>query len=243
LIPLLIGGFGWKYAALATGLACLLLSFAVQPYRAGVDLAPHEPRPPAPLHLLEPLKLIMSHPRLRELAFASFAYSGMQMCMGSFLVVYLTDRVNLSVGAAGAALALAMVAGSAGRIFWGVAADNWIAPRALLGALGAAMALAAFVTASMSPSWLYAAVMIVSFLYGASAIGWNGVYLAEVVRMAPPGKAGSATGASLAMTYAGVVFLPTMFWLIVHISTSYAAAFVAAGLFTLWRGAYFFRRE
>jgi hypothetical protein len=68
------------------------------------------------------------------------------------------------------------------------------------------------------------------------------VYLSEVVRMAPPGKAGSATGASLAMTYAGVVFLPTIFWAIVHLSGSYAAAFVAAGCFTLWRGLYFFRR-
>jgi len=37
----------------------------------------------------------------------------------------------------------------------------------------------------------------------------------EVARIAPPGKAGAATGASLAMIYAGVVALPTLFWLIV----------------------------
>jgi len=34
----------------------------------------------------------------------------------------------------------------------------------------------------------------------------------EVARIAPPGKAGAATGASLAMIYAGVVALPTLFW-------------------------------
>jgi hypothetical protein len=83
---------------------------------------------------------------------------------------------------------------------------------------------------------------VVSALYGATAIGWNGVYLSEVARIAPPGKAAAATGASLAMTYAGVVFLPMGFWLIVHVSGSYAAAFVAAGCFTLWRGSFFFRR-
>jgi hypothetical protein len=44
------------------------------------------------------------------------------------------------------------------------------------------------------------------------------------------------------MTYAGVVFLPTMFWMIIHASGSYAAAFVAAGVFTFWRGSFFFRR-
>ncbi len=241
-IPLLIVGLGWKEAALSAGAACLLLAVAVQPYRAGVDHAPHSPRPAAPVHLLGPFKLVMSHPRLRELALASFSYSGMQMCMGSFLVVFLTERVGLSVSSAGAALSMAMIAGAVGRIAWGIFADNWMAPRNVLGALGAIMAASAFVTAAATPSWPYALLLIVSVVFGASAIGWNGVYLAEVVRNAPQGTAGSATGASLAMTYAGVVFLPTVFWLIVHLSGSYPAAFVAAGLFTLWRGSYFFRR-
>src|SRR3954463_4634312 len=243
LIPLLIAGFGWQHAAVIAGLCCLVLLIAVQPYRADVDFPAHALSPAAPVHFLEPYKLIMSHPRLRELAFASFAYSGMQMCMGSFLVVFLTDRQTLSVGAAGAALSTAMLAGSVGRVLWGVAADNWLSPRTLLGALGVVMAASAFVTASMAASWPYAAMLLVCFVYGASAIGWNGVYLSEVVRMAPAGKAGSATGASLAMTYAGVVFLPTLFWLIVHMSGSYAVAFTAAGLFSLWRGSFFFRRS
>ena len=33
--------------------------------------------------------------RLREMALASFTYSGMQMCLGSFLVVFLHDRVRV----------------------------------------------------------------------------------------------------------------------------------------------------
>ena len=241
-IPVLIVGFGWKEAALFAAASCFLLAVAVQPYRAGVDLAPHSPRPAAPVHLLEPLKLVMAHPRLRELALASFSYSGMQMCMGSFLVVFLTERVGLTVSSAGAALSMAMIAGAVGRIAWGIIADNWIAPRTVLAALGVLMAVSAFVMAAATPSWPYTLLLIVSFVFGASAIGWNGVYLAEVVRNAPQGTAGSATGASLAMTYAGVVFLPTIFWLIVHVSGSYPAAFVVVGLFTLWRGSYFFRK-
>jgi MFS family permease len=236
IIPVLIVGFGWKEAAMGAALSCCVLAIAVQPYRAKVDLAPHAPRPAAPVHFLEPFRLVMSHTRLRELAFASFCYSGMQMCMGTFLVVFLAQRIGLTLGAAGAALSAAMIAGSIGRILWGVVADNWMSSRAVLGWLGALMALSAFVTASMSPSWPYAAMLLVSFLYGACAFGWNGVFLAEVVHIAPKGTAGSATGASLAITYAGVVFLPTMFWLIVHVSGSYAAAFAAAGGLTLWRG-------
>ncbi len=240
-IPVLIVGFGWKEAALFAAVSCVLLALAVQPYRAGVDLAPHSPRPAAPVHLLEPLKLVMAHPRLRELALASFSYSGMQMCMGSFLVVFLTERVGLTVSSAGAALSMAMIAGAVGRIAWGIIADNGMSSRTILGGLGVIMALAAFVTASMAPTWPYILVLVVSFVYGASAIGWNGVFLAEVVHIAPQGTAGSATGASLAITYAGVVFFPTMFWAIVHFSGSYAAAFAAAGGLTLWRGLLFLR--
>jgi len=165
----------------------------------------------------------------------------MQACLSTFLVVYLTQRVGFSVPVAGAVLATAMTAGIIGRISWGVVADNGVRPRALLGILGVTMSVGAFLTATFTGTWPIAAVFAVSFAYGATAIGWNGVYLSEVARIAPPGKAGAATGASLAMTYAGVVALPTLFWLIVILGNSYAAAFAAAGGLTLWRGSYFFR--
>jgi hypothetical protein len=92
-------------------------------------------------------------------------------------------------------------------------------------------------------TWPLVAVITVSCVYGATAIGWNGVYLSEVVRIAPPDKAGAATGASPAMTYTGVVALPILFWVIVTLSDSYAAAYVTAACLTFWRAAYFFRRD
>jgi hypothetical protein len=39
------------------------------------------------------------------------------------------------------------------------------------------------------------------------------------------------------------VVLPLMFWLIVAITDSYAAAFLAAACLTIWRGSYFFRND
>ncbi len=241
LIPLLMASFDWRVTALICGLCCFVLAVLVQPCRAGVDLVPHTSRPVATSNVLEPIKLLMSHPRLRELALASFSYAGMQMCLGSFLVVFLVEHLDLSVGRAGAALSVAMLAGAAARVLFGIVADNWLSPRILLGAIGATTACSAFAAAMMTPQWPYMGILAVSFFFGSSAIGWNGVFLSEVVRLAPAGTAGSATGASLAITYAGVVFLPTVFWAIVHFSGSYPVAFVAAGLFTLWRGAYFFQ--
>jgi hypothetical protein len=105
------------------------------------------------------------------------------------------------------------------------------------------MSCAAFLTSLVSAAWPAVAVFAVSFFYGATAVGWNGVYLSEVARIAPVGRAAAATGASIAMTYAGVVTMPAMFWGIVASTGSYAAGFVAAGCLTLWRGAVLFRRE
>jgi MFS family permease len=241
IVPALIVAFGWRLSALAVGLACVALAAAIQPYRAVVDLAQHFDRPKKPASLLEPLRLVLAHPRLREMAFASCTYSGMQACLSTFLVVHLNQRIGFSVPVAGAALATAMAAGIIGRISWGVVADNWVKPRALLGILGMTMSVGAALTATFTDTWPLAAVFAVSFAYGATAIGWNGVYLSEVARIAPGGKAGAATGASLAMTYAGVVVLPMLFWAVHAVSASYAAAFIAVGSLTLWRGVLFLK--
>jgi MFS family permease len=242
-LPALIHAIGWRGAVLVTAGACLAFAIALQPMRAGVDRGSRGADEHSGAGLLEPLKLVLSNPRLREMGLASFTYSGMQMCLGSFLVVFLHEHVGFGLAAAGAALSTAMLAGIGGRILWGVMADNWVQPRLLLGGLGLSMSIAAFMTALITSSWPAAAVFVVSFLYGATAVGWNGVYLSEVARIAPPGRAAAATGASLAMTYSGVMVLPTLFWAIVALSTSYAAAFVVTGLLTLWRGSYLLRRN
>jgi fucose permease len=177
------------------------------------------------------------------MGFASFTYSGMQMCLASYLVVYLYERAGFSVAAAGAALSTAMVAGIGGRIFWGIVADHWILPRRLLGALGVAMSVGAFVVAAIGPDWPLPVVLVTCAAYGATAIGWNGVYLAEIARMVPPAQAAAATGGTLAMTYLGVVTVPLSFWALVTAADSYALAFVFAGCLTLWRSVFFLRRD
>jgi len=236
MIPALMFSLGWKAAALATSVMCLALAIAIQPWRRAVDAGSRAPDTRAKLGLKATVQLVLSHRRLREMALASLTYSGMQMCLGSFMVVFLHDRVGFSVGSAGAVLAAAMITGIVGRIVWGVVADKWVKPRTLLGLLGCSMSLAAFAIATVTTAWPLALVLAVSVVYGGTAVGWNGVYLSEVARIAPQGQAAAATGASLAMTYFGVVALPLMFWAIVHFTGSYGVAFAAAGGLTLWRG-------
>jgi hypothetical protein len=67
--------------------------------------------------------------------------------------------------------------------------------------------------------------LIVCALYGAAAIGWNGVYLAEVARVATPEFAGMATGGALFFTFAGILIGLPAFSLIVEKSGSYPFGF------------------
>jgi hypothetical protein len=103
------------------------------------------------------------------------------------------------------------------------------------------MAVCAALITLIDASWSIGIIYALAFLFGGSAVGWNGVYLAEVARIAPAGLAGSATGASLATTYSGVVFLPSAFWLIHAVTESYAPGFIFVGLLTMWRGVLFLR--
>lgn len=241
LVPFLILSIGWQYTAIAIALIGLAVIAAAQPIQHGIDsLQPHR-NVARGTGLLEPLRLVFAHARLREMAISSFAFSGMQMCLGTYLVVVLTDRAQLSVSVAGGALSVAMVAGIFGRLFWGVLADYGFSARPVLGLLGVMMAVCAALVTLIDDTWTVGLIYGLSFLFGASAVGWNGVYLAEVAHIAPPGQAGSATGASLAMTYSGVVFLPSVFWLAHALTDSYAPGFIFVGLLTLWRGVLFFR--
>ncbi len=240
IMPWLIARGGWQAAALLAGGACVLLAVLIQPWRRSADAGFHAATAQRHTSLLQALRLVLGHRPLRDMALASFAYSGMQMSLGSFLVVYLHDRLGYSLALSGAGLAIAMSAGAIGRILWGVVADSLVSPRRVLGLLGVAMSLSAFATAAFTPDWPLALVLVVSGIYGATAVGWNGVYLSEVARMVPPGQAAAATGASLAMTYSGVVTLPFLFTLVLSSTGSYVPAFIGAGCFTLWRSLSFF---
>jgi MFS family permease len=241
LVPFLIISSGWQFAAISVSLLGIVVILVAQPIQRRIDVARAETQVSRGSGLLEPLRLVFSHARLRELAISSFTFSGMQMCLGSYLVVLLTERALLSVPVAGGALSVAMLAGIFGRLFWGMLADYGFSPRTVLGLLGIMMAVCATLITLIDAGWSIGMIYALSFLFGASAVGWNGVYLAEVARIAPPGLAGPATGASLATTYSGVVFLPSAFWLIHAVTESYVPGFVFVGLLTLWRGALFLR--
>jgi len=179
--------------------------------------------------LLSGVRLVGGSGPLRSMAALSFVYSGLQNCTSSFIVAYLVEELGYGWIAAGIGLTAANLAGVAGRIAWGVVSDRWLAALRTLQALGVLMAIACALAAALTPRSPAPAVYATCALLGATAIGWNGVFLSEVARRAPPGQAGAATGGSLFVTFVGSVVWPPAFGLLQRASGSYGVCFAAAG--------------
>ncbi len=232
LVPTLVLAFGWRGASLAVAALCTATAVFLQPLRASLD-ADRDRGQRLGGNPLFPLRLVLADRVLRRLAFLSFLFSAVQMCLIAYLVTYLVEAVNLDLVGAGIVFAAAQTAGVLGRILWGALSGVLITARRMLALLGVMMAAAAVATALFAPGWPFAAILAVSVLFGATAIGWNGIYLAEFARLAPPGQAGLLTGGSLFVTFAGVVVAPPLFGAWVALSGSYGSGFVALAALAL----------
>jgi predicted MFS family arabinose efflux permease len=218
---------GWQIALLAVSLTTLACAALVQPWREALDSDRDGTRPRVFGQLAQPLRLVVSHAALRRLAACSFVFSVVQLSLTTYLVTFLHTTLAYGLVAAGMALSVSQLAGVAGRVFWGYASDRWLGAAQTLAILAATMLLASLATALISPDVPVFLVLVVVALFGASAIGWNGVYLAQVAREAPPGQASVATGGTLAVTFFGVVVGPPLFGLMADTTGSYRAGFLA----------------
>ena len=147
----------------------------------------------------------------------------------------LVQEANYGLVAAGVMLSVAQGAGVAGRIIWGWIADRLGNCLGLLLTLSGVMVVCCAVMAFMTPQWPHALMALLFLVFGASAIGWNGLFLAEVARLSPPGKVSVATSGAMVWNFAGILIGPALFALIYRVNGSYAqtygllTAFAVAG--------------
>ncbi|TYO95033.1 sugar phosphate permease [Geothermobacter ehrlichii] len=226
MVPFLVLVVDWRGAALVVGGLCLLSVLASEPVRVKLDVDAE------PKHSLQmrgmgkPIKMIFSKPELWKVTFGSLFYAMLQLCFITYFVTYLMVGRNLSLVDAGGILAAAQIGGISGRIFWGFVADRFFSPRVVLGFLGLSMSVVMVCFLSLGEGCPYPVMLILSVLFGTLAIGWNGVYLAELARLAPTGETGSVIGGGLFFTFLGVVVGPPIFGMIVTVANSYEIAFM-----------------
>lgn len=229
-VPVLVLWLGWQRAALAIGLACALCALMLVPVRARYD-AGRDPAAPVSLRsALAPVLLIVRDRTLLELSLVSLVFAGMQITLIAYLVTFLVESFSLSLVLAGMVMAASQFTSVAARIAWGAIADRYATRRAMLGILGVGMGLSAAAAYAAAPGWPLWALFAFAMAFGATAVGWNGVFLAEIARLAPPGRVSDATGGSAFFTFLGVVVTPPLFNLILGATGSYGAAYALLGL-------------
>ncbi len=235
-VPVLVLGLGWQAAALAIGVACALCAAALVPIRERYDAARNPAAPVSLRSAFAPVLLIVRDRALLELSLVSFIYGGMQITLLAYLVTFLVESFSLSLVLAGMIMAASQLTSVAARIVWGIVADRLATRRVTLGLLGVGMGLTALSALAAGPHWPLWALFAFAMAYGATAVGWNGVFLAEVARLAPRDRVSDATGGSAFFTFLGVVVTPPLFHLVLTATSSYGATYAFFGVPALIAG-------
>jgi MFS family permease len=233
LIPVLVLWSDWQTAGLAVGAVALVMMILLQPLRRGIDAVHRRPLKLDMTSLLGPVQLALGNPRLRGYTLTAFAYAGCQLSVMSFMVVFLTRTVNMSLVQAGSVFAFLQIGGFAGRLIWGGIASRLGAPRMVLVIIGVITAASLVVTPFMDASWPLLAVISLAIVLGASSLGWNGVMLSEVATHAPEGRAVEATAGMQVVMFGGITVFPPIFGFLVMHTQSFTAAFVAVAVLAI----------
>lgn len=224
-LPWIAIGAGWRAAVAAAGGASIAIALVgLAMYGSGSRVVLSDRDGGSLLHVLT-----------RDMTIT--ATSGVflvasQMCLLTYLVVYLINDRRLAVTAAAFFLAMAQLAGAAGRIFWGVVSDRLLGGgrrNALLlaGGTGAVGSLAMAIMPGTAPFPLLVVAILVC---AAGAVGWNGVQNTFFSELAKPGSEGRSVGLGQMIQQPGVLIGPFLFGLVVDLTSSFRLAWLLVAL-------------
>ena len=223
--PAALPVLGWRGAMVAVAGLLVAWALALEPVRRRLDRRTPRVHPPA--GAASGLARVWRTPNLRDLALASFVYHAMQICLNTFLVAFLVGEHGYGLAAAGLQLTLAQLGGFVGRLGFGFLIGPRLGVARLLVAVGFGMTAAALATGLFAGTLPSAGLGVVVFLFGLTAAGWNGVFLAEIARQSPPGEIARVTAGVMISAYAGLILGPVAF------SAAAATATMGAGFVML----------
>jgi MFS family permease len=225
LCPWLMLQVGWRPTLVAMAVIVLAVALAMQPLRRRFDAAADPDRAITLRSAVTAMRLFRDDPRLRALTLAAMGFGCSQFCFSAFFVVFQVEALGIDHVDAGINLGIAQAAGAACRVIWGLIADQ-TQPRRVLVAIGLGTAVSALLLSQADAGWAGPAITAAGMLVGGTAIGWNGVLLAETARVAGH-RAGEATGMLGTLFAVAMVFAPTIFSALVQLTGSYASGFMA----------------
>jgi len=195
--------FGWRSAMLMAAAMLLAMVIGLQFKRADWDQDRGAPATQA-----GPLLLLKS-PALGVIGLAAACYALVQIGLGAHMVAMLIGDYGWDSVSAGALVGLCQVVGGLSRIGWALVADTRMGGQRALMLIGVLSGIFLMMLPLVSGSQtLLLALLFIAI--GGSTAGWNGVLVAESVRLAPAGAAGPASGAVISLSFAGAVLGPPL---------------------------------
>lgn len=254
LLPLGLVMIGWRASLAALGGVCLGLAVLLFAARRPLDPARStsavaKTSSTAPRCAPSPaLVRVLKDPVLRRLSLSSFAFAFTQLVFLTFLVSYLNLQLGASLALAAAVLSASQVVSTGSRIFWGYAGDRWIDPGRLLGWLGIAAGGSLVLLASLpwlggpgggvgGVTMLTALSVMAAMICAMTAMGWNGVFFAELARRCAPAELATVAGATQFFTFGGSMAGPVVYGEILRLGGSYSAAYLALAALPILAGA------
>lgn len=236
--PWLFAWLGWQATLWVAAGVCAVVALALQPTAKIFDQFSVQESPPNFRALFAPLTNVLTKPPLRRLAGVSSIYALVQVSITTFLVAHLHLSFGLTLPLAAGTLAAAQFTSVIARPLWGWCADWTGRPAMLLGLIGLGSALSCLILALLPTDAPLAALVVASLACAATAIGWNGVFYAELINRAGPGQLATVTGGVQFLTFMGAMLGPVLFATLVSVTNSYSAGMfglaVLAGGAAVW---------
>ena len=240
--PPLTQWIGWRGTMLASAAASAAFVVMLQPLRRLFD----DDRVPghaiALSDLGETFALVLRSPRLRGMSFACLAFNGLQTVVTAYFVVYLTS-IGYTPVAAGVVFSAAVMVAVPGRVIWGWLGSGHIRLRPLMAALAFGMAGSVALLGLSGPGWPTLVVGIIAGVISGTVLSWHGILLSEAARAAPEGRRGAATGGVLSFGQMGALAEPLAFSILLGMTGSYGAGFIACAAPALCVGIALLRRD
>jgi sugar phosphate permease len=229
-VPWLGQAVGWRGTVLVLGVATVVsgalawLAYRDQPARVS---AARTKRPG--------FGTVLGNRNLLLLGGVTLLLAGVQLSLVGFLVLFLTERVGMSVAEAGLMLALAQGGGIVGRIGWGIVSDTFLGGRRkpIMAAIGAMAMASSLVLSFTGPETPRVVLVLALAVAGVSAVGWNGINMTFVAELAGRQASATAAGMNLTASYLGIMVLPPLFGFLVDLTGSYTSAFQVGALASL----------
>jgi len=230
LLPSLSLNIGWRYSLTCIAAVAIAFIILAEGLRNRLDSERQSEIVFKLSDLIKPIRLVASIPSLRKIIMIGFLFSSVQICLTTYAVIYLTTELKLEIVFAGFILSACQLAGVVGRILCGVLADAYFGAIRTLTLLTSVIAACCFGVTLLHPSTDTTIIIYLMMIFGAAAIGWNGVFLAEVSRKSPKENASLATGGTIAFTNLGAMIAPPLFALISSQFGSFRYGFILLGV-------------